>query len=574
MSEALTTRRAAFGAADIEARSIPLVLTTDAPVERQGFIEVLDIGTVDLSRGDLPLIESHDATRVNIGVVRGIRVDGGKLRGIAVFGKSARADELLQDIVDGIVSGVSIGYRLLDEGSNIALRDGRTARKFAFQPYEVSIVAVPADTNAGFFRTQPLTLTPQMTQDVQPQAQRNHAAEISAIAAHMPGGAEMAMSAIQRGLTVEQFQREALEKLASKPVPTADFGSGGSTTQRSVLAATEGTKMKRLRSADDFRQHFSGGAIHRDQDVQFADFLRSAARMKSSDAAQRALSVAVDSAGGYTVPAVHMGQILAALAPASSLMSAGASIVPLPEAGKTFSFAAVDTLPTAAWREENGLVAESAPTFRNVVLTPRSLSFYTRVSRELLADGVNVETALYQAIAQAFAKEFDRAGLRGSGVAPEPLGLRNTSGIHSVTNGAAGATLTGYGNFFEAVEKILSANAPMPTAAIMHPRARVDLAQLAATDNQPLQIPPMLSGLQMLTSSQIPTNLTVGASNDCTEIYIGDFSQLVFGMREALSIQVMGDAFADYGQIGFMCHARLDVAVLYPKAFALVTGVR
>src|SRR5690606_10177985 len=43
-------------------------------------------------------------------------------------------------------------------------------------------------------------------------------------AASLPGGADLALSAIQRGLTVEQFQREAIEKLSTKPVPTAEVG--------------------------------------------------------------------------------------------------------------------------------------------------------------------------------------------------------------------------------------------------------------------------------------------------------------------------------------------------------------
>ena len=57
--------------------------------------------------------------------------------------------------------------------------------------------------------------------------ERNHAAEISKIAATIPGGADLAMSAIQRGLSVEEFQREALEKLSTKGVPTADVGMSG-----------------------------------------------------------------------------------------------------------------------------------------------------------------------------------------------------------------------------------------------------------------------------------------------------------------------------------------------------------
>ena len=563
--DALTVRAAAFGQPDpSDDRAIPIVLATDAPVERSGFVEVLDIASADLSRGDLPLIESHDADRVNIGVVRQIRVEAGKLRGVAIFGKSARAEELLRDVRDGIVRGVSIGYRLLDEGQPTALRDGRQARRFAFQPYEASIVAVPADTAAGFYRSLPNTPN-QITAMTTETQTRNHAVEITKIAETIPGGAELAVKAIRAGQTVEQFQQSAIVALSTKPF------SGTHTTR---TAAPAGDKMTMLRNADDFRNHYAAKTTREENGLSMADFLRGAARMKSTDQVQRALSVGVNTAGGYTVPSVLMPGILSALVPASSLMQAGASIVPLTEGGKTFSFAGVDALPTAAWREENGQVAESAPTFRNIVLTPKSLSFYTKISRELLADGVNIDAAIYEVIAQAFAKEIDRAGLMGSGTAPEPRGLRNIVGINAINSGANGAALAGYSKLFEATQAILEANAAMPSAAIMSPRSRVKIGSLAATDGQPLQVPPMLSGLNMLTTSQIPNNLTVGTSADCSEIYLGDFSKLVLGMREQLSIQVMEEAFADYGQIGFMCHVRMDVAALYPSAFAVVTGVR
>jgi hypothetical protein len=34
------------------------------------------------------------------------------------------------------------------------------------------------------------------------------------------------------------------------------------------------------------------------------------------------------------------------------------------------------------------------------------------------------------------------------------------------------------------------------------------------------------------------------------------------------------ELFALNGQVGFVCHVRADVAVQYPAAFAVVTGVR
>lgn len=332
-----------------------------------------------------------------------------------------------------------------------------------------------------------------------------------------------------------------------------------------------------LRNASDFARHYrtSEHPDERDEPTMgIADFLRGVANMNTTPAVKNALSVGTDTAGGFSVPSRLMPGILAALVPVSSLMRAGAGIVPLEEGAKDFTTAAVNAIPTAAWRLEAGTLATSDPTFRSVVATPRSLAFQFKVSRELLADGQNIQQALYVAIAQSFARELDRVGLRGSGTAPEPRGVLNTVGIQSVTNGTDGAALAGYANIFSAVQALLAADAPMPTAAIMSPRSLVKLGGLADSTGQPLRVPDMLSQLNQIATSQVPNNLTVGSSSDCSEIYVGDFSNLYFAMRESVSVQVLNELHSATGEIGFACHMRADVVLSYPAAFAVVTGVR
>lgn len=329
-----------------------------------------------------------------------------------------------------------------------------------------------------------------------------------------------------------------------------------------------------MRNSADFAKHYNTGHSKDAGEYDIADYLRGIANLRTTAAVTNALSSGTDTQGGFAVPGVLMPGILGAMVPVSALLTAGAGIVPLAEGGKAFTSAAINAIPTAAWRAEAGVLATSDPTFRAIVATPRSLSFMFKVSRELLADAVGLTVALNQAIAQAFAKELDRAGLRGSGTAPEPRGLLNTAGIQAVTNGAAGAALASYANLFSAYQAILQADGPAPTAAVMSPRSLVKLGGLLDTTGQPVNIPGMLQPVKLIGTSQIPNNLTVGASTDCSEIYIGDFSQMYFAMREAVSIQLLQEAFASTGEIGFACHVRADVVVNYPAAFAVVTGVR
>jgi HK97 family phage major capsid protein len=274
------------------------------------------------------------------------------------------------------------------------------------------------------------------------------------------------------------------------------------------------------------------------------------------------------------IPSVVMPGILEARVPASALLSAGAGIVPLNAGAKSFTTAAIDNIPTASWRLESRTVAVSDPTFRAVVAAPKSLAFLFKVSRELMADAPNMAQALNTAIAQAFDKELDRVTLRSSGVAPQPLGILGTLGIQTVANGANGTALAGYANLLAAIQAILQADAPAPLAAIMSPRSLIKLAGLTDSTGQPIEKPSMLENWKMIVTSQVPNNLTVGTSSDCSEIYVGDFSKVQFMMREQMTIQVASELFAGTGEIGFICHVRADVAVMYPKAIAVVTGVR
>lgn len=340
--------------------------------------------------------------------------------------------------------------------------------------------------------------------------------------------------------------------------------------------ATATDRVPVMRKDTDFKSIYR--ADNRDEPpITMSEFLRGVAGQRVGEGVRNALSEGTNTSGGFAVPTVLFPNILQALVPASTLLQAGAGIVDVTETpAKQFNTAAINAIPTAAWRSEAGAVAESEPTFRNVPAVPQSLSFFFKVSRELLADAANMETALLISIAQAFAKEMDRVGLRGTGTPPQPLGLLSTSGVQAVGNGTNGASLatTAYANFISAIQALLGADAPKPSAFIMAPRSLTTLAGLLDSQNNARRAPPIVSDIPFLATSQIPINLTVGSSSDCSEIYGGDFTKMVYVMRERPSIMVAKELYAATGELGFICHTRLDVAVAYPAAFAVVTGVR
>lgn len=304
-----------------------------------------------------------------------------------------------------------------------------------------------------------------------------------------------------------------------------------------------------------------------------ASFFRGIAGGRTTEAVRASLTEGTDSQGGHAVPSWLLPGILSALVPASSMLQAGAHIGVLQQPGDSFKIAAVSTVPTAAWRNESGTLSESDPTFRAVTVVPRSLAFIFKVSRELLMDAPGMEGALRIAIAQAFAKEIDRAGLIGTGTAPEIRGVLNTTGIKTYDMGTNGAAMTDYATIIKARRTLADANAPMPNAIITSNREAETIDLFADTTGQPLRRPPALEQLQFLSTSQIPTTDTHGTATDAATMFLGDFGLATFYMREQLSVQKLNELYAGTGEIGFACHARVDLALAYPSAFCAINGV-
>jgi phage head maturation protease len=130
---------------------IPCTIATTTPVMRTSGAEILDCtpAGVDLSRAPLPLITGHDATRLAIGLVENLRATGEKVTGQIRFGTSPEAQQIRADVVAGIHRSLSVGY------AHLSATETPAGTVYRWQPHEVSIVSVPADSNAGFFRSNP-----------------------------------------------------------------------------------------------------------------------------------------------------------------------------------------------------------------------------------------------------------------------------------------------------------------------------------------------------------------------------------------------------------------------------------
>lgn len=154
MFRSLTFER---GAIDEAKRTVEMSCSSELAVERWFGFEILDHSpeSCDLSRmnGGGALLVNH-RLEDQVGVVESASIKDRKLRAVVRFGKSARAEEVFQDVKDGIRRLVSIGYSVHKLVLDKVEEGVETLRAVQWEPYEVSLVPVPADPTVGVGRSE------------------------------------------------------------------------------------------------------------------------------------------------------------------------------------------------------------------------------------------------------------------------------------------------------------------------------------------------------------------------------------------------------------------------------------
>jgi len=158
MPDGLLFRRAGPPASlDSAARTVEVIAATANPVAMSGkapdgsferWFEALDMRGADLSRfTDAPVLEDHDhSARRVVGRVIAARVAGDKLLATLRISSADDVEPVWQRIADGTLSTVSVGYRVHRYEQDRTRPRTWIAR--AWQPLEISLVAIPADPAA------------------------------------------------------------------------------------------------------------------------------------------------------------------------------------------------------------------------------------------------------------------------------------------------------------------------------------------------------------------------------------------------------------------------------------------
>lgn len=248
-----------------EARTVPLSFASEEPVRRWYGDEILEISTeaCDLSRlnnGGAFLVNHNWDDQVGVTLEPAIDSATKKARCVAKFSRSARGEEIFQDILDGIRSLVSVGYIVRKMVLQSVEGDVETHRVTDWQPFEVSVVAVPADTSVGIGRSTP-------RQEETPSSNRaKPAATMPLETTPAPAAAPAAAAAPARSesdittsaTTAERTRTKAIRANAEQLI-SRNFGNADDVRALANRAIDEGM------SEDQFNREVLGLAASRQQ---------------------------------------------------------------------------------------------------------------------------------------------------------------------------------------------------------------------------------------------------------------------------------------------------------------------
>lgn len=601
MATEFFTREIELRAAEADGDLIPCTLASETPVERGDYLEVLSHAPadVDLTRAPLPLIVQHDHTQLNIGVIEQVRVVGGKLKGLARFGSSTQAREILADVKAGIVRSLSVGYQLLKP----LTENGRTVR-FAWQPYECSVVSVPADHSAGFYRSvnhstkgktmTDITITENDALSRSQRRQSNQAAlderervqEIAAIG-NIHNLQNDAKRAIENGTSLDAFRTFALSRVRDtgslRPAESPELGLSRREIEqfsfvKAILAQMDPNYARREAGFEMEASRALAQKLGREPQGIYVpgEVLRYQSR------GQRDLAAGTAAYGGNLVATEHHADnFIALLRNRSHVINMGATTI-----GDLVGNVAIPSqagAATAFWVAEGSAPTESSQTFGQVPLTPKTVGAFTDFTRRMLLQATpDIEMIVRADLAGIIGVEMDRVAIAGSGLSNEPTGILNASGIGSVAIDTNGGPIT-WTHVLQLEEAIANANADDGALAYMtNNKARRALKGTTkvsgdagagfiwSDEARDASGYGTLNGYRSAASNNVPSNLTKGTGTNLSAMIFGNWADVLIGQWGGLDILVDKFTNGTSGGTRVIALLDMDIAIRRAASFAAI----
>lgn len=609
---------------DRDKRTVELSFSSEQPVERWFGLEILDHtpGAAELSRlnDGAALLVNHDPNQ-HIGVIENARIDPDR-RGRATvrFGQSDAAKAIFQDVADGIRRLVSVGYRILDAKKQTRAKDKPKEapdewRVTQWEPLEISLASVPADASVGVGRAHESDLSMKIlresnppeggggasapTQTTQPinvqtiredimRAERQRRSDISAacklIERTVPKAKEIAERAIDEGWPLDEYRRQVFAAAPNvTPVAPNESGEIGmnerETKQWSLVRAINACANGGLKSGIEFEasQAFAKRIGKDPQSFWIPpDVMRRTNWQRDQIAATASLggNLVEDTFRASDFITGLRNRMVVAQLGARMLDGLVGDIVIPRQSGSA----------TAFWVAETAGTTESTGTYDQVTMTPKNVSAWVQLSRQLLIQSTpSIEALVRDDVTQLLAIAQDAAAINGTGTT-QPTGIINLTGTGSFTLGAAGAALAisnAWPMLVELEQEVAIDNADIGSLAYLtNPKVRGDLKQIEKSTNTgiyawqdiPFQNAPgqgLLNGYRASITNQVPSNLTKGTSTTiCSALIFGNFNDCLIGTWSGIDILVDPYTNGSARLINVYANLFTDIVFRHPESFA------
>jgi len=336
-----------------------------------------------------------------------------------------------------------------------------------------------------------------------------------------------------------------------------------------------------LPGLEDEKQKFSFLKMIRG--IRFNDWRDAGFEKEVLEQTAKAMGTTTGEAGGYLVPTQYVAELIEMLRAEAVVIQLGATVL-TELVGSPVEIPRQTGGATAYWVGENEAITESELSLGQLSLAPKAVAALVKISNRLLKlASPSAEAMVRRDIAQAIALAIDLAALRGSGVGAEPLGIANTPNINTIEIGENGGDFLPE-HIIEMEGKLEDANALRGRLGICwHGKVKRKIKKMRIpqysgdTGGEYLMLPMSdqqlrdILGYDFRTSSQIPTNLTKGTGTNLSEVYFGNWQELIIGQwggMEIMASQETSDAFAK-NQTWIRVIQEVDIGLRHPESFCL-----
>lgn len=576
-------------------RTVEVAASSEYPVRRWYGEEILDHtpGAIRMDRmkNGAPVLDSHDH-RSQVGVVARFWLDSDKrTRAKLKFSRGAMGEEILQDIADGVRSHVSIGYMVHEIVLESRTDDKEVYRVIDWEPYEVSMVSVPADPTVGVGRTfdnptggkpvaKPTTpsaddqrttdapvVTPTIDADSIRVQEQTRIAEITAMGDQF-AQRDIASQAIAENWSTDQARKAIMDTIKPSATPAPPAG----TESRDGLPGI-GDAGITMRDLEDFNLMRAINAVatgdwkkagkEREISLSMADVVGKESRgiyvphaylamrlgLMQKTTGKGAELVATDLMEEEFVDILRNKALVGKLGAQMLTGLVGDADIPKKTAGANFY-----------WLGEDEDVDTSDFDLTTLPLTPKTIAGAVPVTRRMRKQSsLGVERFITKDLVDGIGVAIDLAAIAADGTLNTPVGLLNMTGVNAVARPVPGmdwATMVAMETAVANQNADVNSMAYLTNAA---ERGAMKVAEKAAGTAKFIWEDGEVNGYRAEVSNNVPA---------ATWLH-GDFSQLIFGFWGVMDLQVDQAAKAASGGLVIRVFQDVDYQNRNPQAFSI-----